>query len=236
MWGYVPGYDNRIKWKYLSNGAIIGEDLGATYDVYTSDVIFEGTQSDMVLLDVNIFGANRETHELTCGVGEEIFGPEVDYSSPLDVVATQVGEIERVSFGLYHMRINFRGIALTTTGTASLATLRPSKWAWEKGPVRDIGVHFTYTSTALYTDRNADIHLFRAEFTQTSAEYQAIRRYFNVTARAATFVFPSIGGISEPFGPAIGSGSQNCKLLKHQCLGRDNLIDWRFRAEFVRIP
>jgi hypothetical protein len=75
-------YDNT--WVRLSNGDISSTDLGKEADMITSDIVAIGSMEDMMLLEDNLLDSKGDTITCECTDGEEIFGLEFDYTSPLE--------------------------------------------------------------------------------------------------------------------------------------------------------
>lgn len=235
VWGYKPDTIPAIQWVQKSNGYWEATDRGADQDVYEANVLFEGPADELADLE-NLLNSNRENFNITCGEGEEIFGADIDYSSPVGVTVVDFGKIQRSTYGKYAMPLRLRLLSPIKTGTASLDNLRLTGWQYEAGSNYDVSRRFTYSGAAKYLDQEADAGLFEAVFAQTQAEMQAIRRYLLTTARTSAIAFPNIG-VTKPFGQRRGDYSTfYAQIIDWQDMGRENLIYWNLKLTFAEAP
>jgi len=232
-WGYQPVTKPAIIWTQKADGNWAGYDRGVAEDVFEANVIFNGPSSELTELET-LLNDGRETFTVTCGDGEEIFGADIDYSSALTVAVMDHGTIERLSFGMYSLALTLRLIStIAYLGSASLATLRLGSFNYQTGSQFDTVTHPYYDRTVAVIDGSRDPGVFRASFSQTTAEAKAIRRYLLTTGRTGAVAFPSIG-VSYPWGTRMSSGG-NCKIIAWQDRGRMNLQDWQFEITFARV-
>jgi hypothetical protein len=234
-WGYQPLTRPALEWVQDSAGYWSASDRGSSQDVLEAAISFRGPQEELETLEA-VLEDNREGLPITCGLGEEIFGADVDYTGALSVTVIDYGEITRVTFSQYAMPLRLRLLAPTFKATSpSFAALRLSGWRYGAFSTFEIGKAFSYSGTPIYADRRDDVGVFKGEFTQTQSEMEAIRRYLLTTARGNAITFPTLGGITHPFGnrkPAIGAGLY-CHVLEWEDLGRANLMDWGLSIVFA---
>lgn len=237
-WRYKPITTPAINWLQKSDGNWAGVDRGSAQDVYESVIRFKGSGTELLALET-VLAANRETMEVTCSTGEEIFGAEIDYTDFLNVAVVDYGEIRRINFAQYGMPLRLRLVDTPSikTTAASLGALRLSDWQWSPNSDFDLIKIFSYDGTNTYLDGETDPGLFKARFRQTQSEMEAIRRYLMETARAATissFDFSDIG-VSRPFGQRTAASTFNVKIVGWQDLGRNNYSDWDLSITFARV-
>jgi len=233
LWGYKPVTKPAIQWIRCTDGNYYATDRGTDEDVFESNIVFKGPESEMITL-AGILDAKRTVFAVNCGTGEEIFGADIDYSDTLVVTVVKYGKMKRASFGQYAMPITLRLRNPSFTGSASLADLRLSQWDYEGDSTYDMTKIFSYNDSARYLRSWVDVGLFRATFKQTFDEMKAIRRYLLTTARTAAVSFPTQCGIPYPFGYRMGSGPFTCKIIKWDDLGRPELDTANISIQFAR--
>ncbi len=252
VWGYSPRTKPSIQWIQKANGNWSGSDRGTSYDIFESDVVFKGPESELSDLE-SWFGTARGTNlTATFSTGEEIFGADINHGifvpDSATFIAVDYGKIQKVSFGQYTFPVRFRvdyvakaAQASFFTGSAAISSLRLTGYTYQAGSEFDY-THKFYkitqpnTSGVLF-DQASDPGIFVGNFTQTHAEMKAIRRYLLTTARANTlssFDFSAFG-VSEPFGQRMGTGPFNVKIIDWKDTGRKNLIDWGLQITFARV-
>jgi hypothetical protein len=147
------------------------------------------------------------------------------------------GERKQIQFAgvggsVLDVSLTFRALSPSVLGTTpSLSTLRLQE-GWEGDHTTEVAKSFSLNQTAFYADRQSDIGKFTGMFSQTTTELKAILAYILVTARASSFTFPTLSGVTYPFGIAKGSGPFNCKIKDFK-ISRKNLNRWSIMIEFV---
>ena len=230
LWGYQPITTPAVSWRQVTNGNWISDDRGFAEDIYRAGISFKGTAAQLATLET-VLNSNRETFDITCGVGEEIFGADIDYSGTLSVSVVQYGTIQSVNFGVFTMPLMLRLISPTFTGTASPASLIVPH-QYEPNSAFTIQKNFSLDGTAYYAYTATDPGLFRATFRQTSADMKAIRRWLSTTARGSAVSFPL--SVAKPFGQRSGDGPFTCFVIDWRDLGRKNYGDWELDITFAR--
>lgn len=234
-WGYRPLTQWAVAFHKGADGYHTARDRGAAQDIYAASIAFHGPLDELQALEA-VLDSNRQAFSITCGIGEEVFGPELDYSSPLSVTVEQHGEIERVSFAQYAMPLRLRHLAPAFKATTpSLSALRLSNWRYGASSSFDIKKQFSYSGAASYLDHGTDVGVFTGEFTQTGTEMEAIRRALLSTVRGNAIPFPDLAGITRPFGQRKQpTPFQKCHIIEWEDLGRENFTDWRLRITFAQ--
>lgn len=223
-----------IQWVQDSSGNWNGSDRGAAQDVYESEVVFFDTQDNIDTLMVNLED-NREGVDLA-NFAAPFFSPEVDHTGTISATVVSMGPRRQLAWGaasrwIYELPVTFRAISPTLLGTsASLSTLKLQE-GFEASASHEVGKAFTYAQTAVYSDRRSDVGRFVGRFRQQTSQAQAILAYLLTTARANTVAFPSLGGVTYPWGVNRGAPA-NCKV-KSFSIRRVNLVFWDIEIEFV---
>jgi hypothetical protein len=237
LWGYRPLTKPAVRWIKTADGNWSGEDRTASEDVYEARVVFKGSLSQLQTLET-VLDSNRENFNITCGVGEEIYGADVDYSGAIDSTVIKYDKIRSVNKGIYSMGLTLRAVSVSNTGSASLSSLKLATHQYEAYSEFDINKQSTLDNTMVYLDGVTDPGIFKGVFKQTTAQMKAIRRYLLTTARTATlssFDFSAFG-VTKPFGQRVaGSGTYDTKIIDWEDMGRDNYQDWRLGLTFARV-
>lgn len=231
LWGYQPITTPSVNWLQASNGKWYGYDRTASEDIFEAAILFKGSESSLSTLE-SVLSSNRENFNITCGIGEEIFGADIDYSGAIDATVIKYGNIQSINKGVYSMPMRLRAISPSVTGTASISSLRLSSHKFSPNSSFDINKSFSIDGTPSYLDRATDPGMFIGVFKQTTTEMKAIRRYLLTTARNASVSFPSFG-VSKPFGQRMGSGPITIKIVGWRDLGRKNFTDWEISIKMA---
>ena len=236
-WGYKPVTEWAIEGGWFC-GQYKACDTGSAYDVYKADIIFKGPESLIQTVESSGLNTSREsTFSLTCSEGEEIFGAELDYSSPLTVAVEGYPKTSRVSVPIHQAST----LTLRLTSTPAFKTLTPSLSAltlqdisYDANSDWDIKSGFTRDHTASFQDGEADPGIFEAQFKQRPSDMADIRRYIMLTARANSFTFP-LSWIDYPFGYRAGTGPFSVKIVDWEDLGRSRYSEWGLKLKHARV-
>lgn len=236
LWGYSPDTQFAVKWKHISNGDWVGVDRGVDEDVYEGSMIFRGPRSELVDLETNVLAIFRDNLTVKCGEGEEIFGPQINYANNLVTTVVNYGKISQVDFKIWTMSLKLRLYdPIFLPVTPSFAKLRLSSWRSQQGSEFDINKTFTYDNYTVFSDHDTEPGIFEGDFTQTTKEMKEIMLYIANTARNNNITFPTLGGITTPFGDREGTGPFTARLIGFKYLGRVNFTDWKIRLKFARV-
>lgn len=235
LFGYKPITRPAIKWHQISNGNWRGSDRGASEDIFSANVIFQGSRADLVILE-SMLDSNRNEFNATFGTGEEVFGADIDYSSAIQVTVTDYGQIGQLAYDKWGMNLTLRAYQPTFLSvTESLACLRLSSFVSQQYSKFDLTKQFTYDEVSVFNDHASDPGFFEGVFTQKTFEMKQIRRYLlNTLRNGSATPFPSFGGITTPFGSREGTGPFTFRVIEWEDLGRPNLVDWNLRIKFAR--
>lgn len=223
-----------IQWIQDATGNWNGSDRGATQDIYETEVVFFDTQDNIDSL-MQTLDENREGISLS-NFAVPFFSPEVSHTGTISAAVVSLGPRRHLAWGaasrwVYELPVTFRAISPTLLGTsASLSTLKLQD-GFEASASYEVGKAFTYGQTGVYADRRSDIGRFIGRFRQQTSQAQAILAYLLTTARASAVTFPSLGGVTYPWGVNRGTPA-NCKV-KSFSIRRVNLVFWDLEIEFV---
>lgn len=226
-----------IDWTVDSSGYYRGCDRGIAQDIYESSITFTRVEADINSLQ-NILNLNRGQNVLSsfASTGQEIFGPEVNYSGSINATVTDYGEINHIHFNkIASTQIKFRALGVTLLGTSpTLPTLRLNE-GWEGNQEFNNGKGFSYNQSAFYNDHSGNLGRFVGEFTMKPSEARAVFSLLIGTIRANSVVLPTFSGVTYPFGYSRGSGPFNVKIPKWD-IKRKDLNRWVFKIEFREAP
>jgi len=233
-WNYKPVTNISVTWEQKSDGNWRAVDRGISQDSYMADIVFQGVRSQLEGLETAL-DSNRNEFTATFGSGEEIFGADVDHSGNQTVTVTKYGGIRRISNPFWEMPLTLKLISpsfVSITGTLENITLQ--SFQSNQFSEFDITREFTYDQVGNHLDQERDPGYFSAEFEQTHTQMQEIRTYIRSTNRTGSLTFPTINGVSTPFGYREGTGPFTVRLIEWEDLGRKNLLDWGLRLKFAR--
>lgn len=222
-----------IQWTVDSAGYYHGSDRGIAQDIYETTLTFSRVEADINALQAAL-NSNRETMVLSSfnSTGQEIFGPEVNYSGSINATVINYDKIDHIHFNkIASTNVTFRALAVTYLSTTpSLSSLRLDE-GWEGNQEFNIGKSFSLTQAASYGDHSGNLGRLVGTFTAKPSEAKAIMAYLNITARANTVALPTFLGVTYPFGYSRGTGPFNCKIPKWD-VKRKDLNRWSFKIEF----
>jgi len=235
VFGWSPDTRDAIKWQQIANGNWRGSDRGANEDTFEANVNFMGDRTALEDLETEL-DSNRYEFNATFGDGEEVFGADIDYSSPIEITVIDYGKIQQLGLGKWGMPLKLRAYQPTFLVIAgSLACIRLSSFVSSQFSEFDVKKQFTYDNLTYFNDHVADPGIFEGNFTQTTFEMKQIRRYILDTLRNGSDTpFPTFGGITTPFGSREGAGPFTFRIIDWQDMGRPNLVDWNLRIKFAR--
>lgn len=104
---FTPNIIPAIKWKKKSNGKWVASDRGDTQDIHEATIKIYNTYAILTSLmtDLNTY---QGTLSVAFGVGEEVFGPHIDYSAPIYINVIKYGTLKKTNFSLYELQITIR--------------------------------------------------------------------------------------------------------------------------------
>lgn len=227
-----------IDWEKAADKNWYGSDRGASEDIFESKVRFFDTTANIESLQSTL-ESNRGAVTLSSFEdGQEIFGPEVDYSGTIS--ATVIGparpdgegSVKNENLGMASMTLNLRATDASLLGTtASLSTLRlQNGWSGDKN--FNVSKVFSHDQTLTTSDFEAENGVFKATFAQTTEESKAIISYFLTTGRSNSVSFPSLAGITYPFGRVRGALPKSMKIMQWSAK-RINQVFWEIKVKWV---
>lgn len=210
-------------------------DRGIAQDIYKSSISFYAKESVINQLSIDL-QVNRENPTFLFTDKSFIFGPHVDYRNNINCqISTR--KRKHTSFaspnsGMYILDVDLTAIAPPMlTFASSLSSLKPQD-GFEADSSFEVGNVMTYNQTPLTHDARSDIGEYNGVFKQTTAQMQAILYYILNTARGNTIAFPTLGGVTYPFGVNKGGLPLNCKIRSWE-LNRLDFVFWEIKIKFV---
>lgn len=220
----IPG------WKYnskpLANGNYVASDRGSTQDVYETDVMFYDTEAKINTLQQTL-ESNRQAITMSA-IGDFIFPPIVDQTGSVTVTITTQNLRGQKAFAVVQTGMWELAVTFQIVGSANLAYLTPSLANLVLQMESDQDKTYTslksrsYSGTVDYQDLHTDTGIFKAKFVQNTTTTNKILAYLMVTARSATVSFPTIGGVTYPFGISRGALPKSCKFLDFSIVRLNN--------------
>ena len=224
-----------IDWVQNAAGNWRGSDRAAAQDIHEVDVVFYDRETAINTLATTL-DSNREGVTMSA-FGTDIFAPVVDHSGSISASITRLRRRRQAGFAspstaMFELEATFRAISPSLVSTsASLSTLKIQE-GFEADKDFSVGKIFAYDQTASYADPRKDIGQFKGTFRQTTAQAKAILKYVLSTARASTIAFPTLGGVTYPFGVIRGALPKNAKIIDFS-ISRHNLVFWDIELTFV---
>lgn len=227
-----PEAELALEWAERDIGSWSAYDRGVSADAYFGTFDVRGSRTAIDNLAVALEGANREQITVSFSSGEPVFGPDV--TATLATVVKYPRQV-RVGYGYWALDgITLRAISPSFASIfPSLSAMRLLRNRYESTTDWRIRKHFSINGTAVYTDRRADFGTFKATFRNTNSEYQLIRRTILEHYRASVITFPSIQGITYPWGARGPSSGGDCRI-KSLSNERRAGLGWEYEVEFAR--
>ena len=191
------------------SGIMHSSDRGVSQDVYLSNVIFQGPENEINII-ANLINSNRGTITLSA-FNVQLFSPNVDHTGSISCsIETPIKLRKQLVFGnpyhVYILEVVFRALSpALLSPTPSLSKLKLNH-GFTADHLTAMNKDYTYSQSPIYEDKNDDPGYFNGLFVQNIADMQAILAYFLVTSRGASFTFPTISGLTYPFGYSRGTG------------------------------
>jgi len=231
-----PTYEIKpaISFVQNSSGYWKGTDRGAAQDIYIGNFTAEATDTNFNALQTTI---NTSKESITfSGFNTDLLAPNVDQSGSvvgtiLDFGARKHLQFNGVGASVFDINISFRALSPSLLSTTpSLSSLRLME-NWQELHTTEIAKGQSLTQSYSYADRSSDAGRFVGYFSQTRAQTQAILAYILVTARAASFTFPTLSGVAYPFGISKGTGPFTVIIYDFK-VTRQNINRWTIMIDF----
>ncbi len=204
---YPPSpWERNIQWIPAADGSGPGLDRGKAGDVHTSDVTFFGTRDQVEAIQAAIDGDRGilTISNLNC----RLFDPLIDHSQEITVFVS-TGKTEQTDFvqgegGFYEFIATLRAVTyskVAAVGSLLSLRLRPK---FDAGHSDAVFPRWSYGNVPVPGDALNAVGTWSQEFYQNDAEAEAILKYFD-TVRGKAFAFPTLPGVTYPFGVALGA-------------------------------
>ena len=233
----APSVRRNVAWAMDSWGRWQGADRGAEGDFFDAKVTVFGTKAEMEAFADWAEEHGREEFAID-EIDGVIFAPLVMHTAPIQAVITDRERLKRVFF------------SSTDTGvdevTFTLRAVDPGLWApsepgferlllqdqFEQDKSTTVFPRFSGDGVPFIADRQFDAGRFVGEFIQDEAGTREALRYLLYTKRAESFDFPTLPGVTYPFGKARGGLPKLCKVTDLG-IARPSLRRWALRITFV---
>lgn len=236
--GYTPEIFPALKWNETSDGNFHALDRTSAADVHQSSFSITDTYSNLYGF-IGTLAANRETFTLSCGVGEEIFGPHINYSQAISATVVNYGKLKRLSKDIWTLPLTVQAINIQTNPNVSGTNLAGSLFnikavrSSEADRSWDIRKHDSFNGNFAYIDHNSDvgtcnlsIQCFGNPISGTPIA-QVVKAILTST-RGTAFNYPgNLGdwGETSPFGPR-GSSVPTVKVTDWKIHPRESMNSW----------
>lgn len=197
-------------WYMLGNGKYKAADRGSDYDHYLCDLRTHGKEDAIEILYTYL--SNGGEMVLT-DIKVPIFGNNVDYTQPINVVMEDLKIIEQTDFRAFDINFTVRLVdCVFNDYTLAIPTLNLLRSGYEKG---DVYSHVTVPSynrnNQTYNRRNITKGTFEGVFTFNYNDMAQLLHFQRVN-RTLPFTMPTIAGVDYPFGQLNGNTGLTAKL------------------------
>ncbi len=204
---YPPSpWDRNIQWVPMAGGSAPGIDRGAAGDVHIADVTFFGTRDEVETLQAAI-DADRGVQTIS-NLHCQLFDPLIDHTQTITAYIS-TGTTEQTDFvqgegGFYEFRASLRAVSYSKVATiASLLSLR-LRGKFQAGHTDAVFPRWSYGNIPSPADASNAVGTWSQEFYQNNSESEAILKYFD-SVRGKAFAFPTLPGVTYPFGVSMGA-------------------------------
>jgi hypothetical protein len=217
-----------------ANGEQYGVNRGEQSDIYTVDVTFFGTATEMADLADWLEEFGRDSFRLT-NISGFIFPPHLDQSGEFAVAPVAREKEKRVFFsdvadGVNVLDMTLRAVEPTLIGSPSLSGLTLGE-EFTQGANTSVEFAFSDEGVEIGIDTDMDSGIFATTFVQeTVATRNALR--FLMLVREEAFTLPAFPRVDYPFGEQRGAGPKQVKLRSIKG-SRQSLGMWAVSPEFV---
>lgn len=240
-----------LTWKKWGDGNFRARDRGAAEDVHGARFSLTGTYAQLTVL-VNQLVVYRTYPTITCEAGEEIFGPHIDYSTPIDCVVTDFGQLKRKSFTVYSLEVELQMIGDVTSryisGSTSTTTFKNDLYSlktvdWNQTMTTNVTTNHkrSYNGQYTYIDQSSDVGLCKIRVTDfrmgASMKMGSIIKALLKDVRKDAIGWPGNGqtpitwGPTYPFGPR-GPATPFCNVIDWQLGPRNTVGEWTLDLTF----
>lgn len=209
---YPPSpWGRNIQWIPAADGSSPGIDRGRAGDTHVCDVAFFGTRDEVQALQAAI-DANSGVLTIS-NVNCQLFDPLIDHTQPISVFV-ETGKTEQGAFvqdegGFYEFHASLRAVSYSKVATVgSLLSLR-LRGKFEAGHTDPVFPRWSYGNVPSPADAKNPVGTWSQDFYQNNAESEAILSYFD-TVRGKAFLFPTLPGVTYPFGVSMGAVPLYC--------------------------
>jgi hypothetical protein len=234
-WATTPIRRN-VAWEQDSSGRFLPSDRGSQADWYDAQVTVFGQKAEMETFGSWLDTEAGETFTIAVTNGV-LFAPNVDQTTANTATILDMDRLKRLFWasptnGVDEVTFTLRLVSPTLYETAgSLAGLRlqpeyEQDSSWSRTPT------FTQSGDVVHHDRRDRAGRFPGRFKQTTAEMIPILNFLMGGGRAEAFTFPTLPGVTYPFGIARGGLPLSCRAPEFS-VSREGLNFWNLSIDFV---
>jgi len=204
---FNPSINLSYKFYTLANGNKRFIDRGAASDGYTCRVVTYGKQDYIdglveFLQDVRDDGFDMSLSAFNSG--ETIFGENVVYTSAIDVMITDIGDVAHKTFRGVELGLEFSVddvTSLTFDGLGNMPVLSCLQAKYIANRDWNYKVNTSYQQKHYVTDGYFDTGLFKGKFILSNDNMKELREFYRqVRGESFTVTSANIKGIDELFG------------------------------------
>lgn len=234
---FKPLTTRALKWKKLANNDWFSVDRGAASDVYQSELLLYGIETEINNFITELESNRGESGVFTLsdfnGIDDQVFGADIDYSGDLDATYLSWRKRTQKSFKVFTISLVIQLVETPYPydGTPSLPELLPDI-GYKGDSLYTIDKVDTYTNAFTFLDHISDSGIYEGNFMLNQANMKAFRRYLLSTIRGDAMTITNIPGVSFPFGTNRGGFPIAVKVLDFE----DNLLNinfWRVKLKLA---
>lgn len=232
-----------IKWMQDSNGIWNGSDRGVAQDIYEAELILHD-KKDIINAVQNLIHSPTASFGVLLSdfsaSGQDIFGPEVDYSVPLGATIRNFGGGRYPNFNkMGDLKIIIRGINLPMIGTSPTLGNLNLQENWEGDSEHSMNKDFSFTQE-FFPVNHQERGTFVGEFEQTTETAREIISYLLTIARANVVPLPAFASMIKIFGGStkmlyVEPPQDSSVVIRNLEVNRKFIDRWTIRFEINEV-
>ncbi len=203
----TPKWVQKIEWIKLGDGSYAPRIRPSSGDLHETEITIFGLRDEVEAIQLWI-DTHPQVVSLT-SINTFLFVPLINHGASLSVFIT-TNRTEQLKFvgdaqgGYYELRATMRAVSYSITNTVgSLTTLR-QRSSFKAGHDFVIAPRWSYKGVPTPANPGTTQGEFDEEFYQDTLEAEAILKFFHVN-RGKAFLFPTLPGLTYPYGQLKGS-------------------------------
>lgn len=230
-----------LTWVQHANGNYEAVDRGQNADIYTTRLTFVGEVDaiDSLVVEFDTIAQYDTNKYVTLdefnGVDDQIFGANINYSSSLKAIITNIGKRRQKSKNVYHFDVEMQ---LVPTYTYTGTSLQPSEYYLLSNHIGTVENYdqFQVSNTLAYNFYRSQLNAgtFEGTFMMSAIDTKNFRYAIFNSIRGATMTIWDTMGIGRLFGVLGNNFPVGIKILEYS----DRQIDidfWEIRVIFAEV-